>query len=437
MDTRTKFLLALKNNHHQAIGRLVNEIDLTKEIENNKTPIALALDLNMWDCIDAIVRNKKAGLNDKFQYGKALVAAVELGRLDSAKMLLEAGAASKDWWITANGDRCLHVAVRKRNIAMIALLKSFDFPMNKENDAKKTPLLLAYELGYEDCADALNGKYGNALLDAVAKGQLDVVKILLGAGVPRDVRNSEDDSCLHIAIKKCNIAMIELLLSFNVSLTIEDAKKHTPIQTAAYLNNWDCVDAIAKKKKADLKDEARYGDALYCAAFHNKIDSARTLLEAGASKNWHETATSNGCLHHAVIQKNKLMVALLLSFGFNLNETNLKNQTPQQLAESLKVDTFYEGWKKYFHEETLLVNNALTVLAQGYRRENSVFHRMPSAVLEYILPFLSREVLKHTDTIDNKLNTFAKVSKHSFLNASAKRGVFESEQEAKKVLQMK
>jgi hypothetical protein len=88
MSVKDNLLLAIKNNDHDAVARLISQINPKEEIENNRTPIQLAADLKHWSCVEVIAKNVKANSEDEGRYGFALIRAVEFNQLDTAKILL-------------------------------------------------------------------------------------------------------------------------------------------------------------------------------------------------------------------------------------------------------------------------------------------------------------------------------------------------------------
>src|SRR5437868_2783239 len=136
---------------------------------------------------------------------------------------------------------------------------------------------------------------------------------------------------LLMAIKSNHPQAIARLVN-NVDMKEEIENKQTPIQLAYTLGHWDCVEAIARNKKADTTDTGKYGDALRVTVNHDRVDTARILLEAEASKTWYNISDGDRCLHIAVRKQNKQMIALLLSFGSDLTTENTAKQTPAQLA---------------------------------------------------------------------------------------------------------
>jgi len=327
-------------------------------------------------------------------------------------------------------DHLLMAIKSNHRDAVARLIRQVDYKEEIEN--KKTPIQLARDLGHWDCVEAIASnkktdavdaaRYGDVLLTAVKEDRLASTRILLEAGgASRSwFTPAEGDRYLHAAIRRQNLEMIVLLLSFDCDVKKENKAKQTPIQLARDLDDWNCVETIAKNKKTDAADTARYGDVLLTAVEKDRLASTRILLEAGASRIWHTTAEGDRCLHVAVRKRNAPMVALLLSFGFDLKKENTAKQTPLQLADSLKVSSIREGWKIYYDVTSLKM--ALPVVIQSMRQQKSAFYKVPYACCELIVSFLSQQAPELKETVRSSQNALAKISANCFLSTSP--GIF-------------
>jgi hypothetical protein len=326
MRARENLLIAIKSNHYKAVGRLITQVDHTKEIENKKTAIEIAANEDSWESVEVIAKNKNTDAIDIARYSYALFHAVNQNRLETAKILLEAGSL-RDW------------------------------------------------------------------------------------------RDEEGDSYLHAAVENENIPMIELLLSFNCAINIKNTKNRTPIQLSYDLKNWVCVETIAKNKRTDMTDTAKYSSALLHSVTANRLDTSRILLEAGALCDAVvERETDDRCLHQAVRRDNEKMIALLLTFNASLEARNIGGYTPRELASKLGHTGFQEGWKIYYDAECLKIITTLIIFAQATRQPSSKLFKIPDNCLESIIPFLSRESIEQIDTMEAKRNSLAKISTHCFIN---------------------
>jgi hypothetical protein len=201
-------------------------------------------------------------------------------------------------------------------------------------------------------------------------------------------------------------AIVRLIKCIDLKEDIENKK--TSIELLSSLGYWSCVEAIARDKRTDAADTARYGSALYYAVCEDRVETARILLEAGASKKWCNSSNGDRCLHIAIRKNNRPMIALLLFFGFDLKERNTHEQTALQLAESLNVDSLNEGWKMYYDLTTLRM--ALPVVVQSMRQYKSAFNKIPYACSELIVSFLSPQAVALKETVKSAQCSIIKVS---------------------------
>ncbi len=218
-----------------------------------------------------------------------------------------------------------------------------------------------------------------------------------------------------MAIKSNHPQAVARLVN-HIDLTKEIENKLTPIQLAVELGHWECAEAIAKNKKADADDSARYGDALLDAVEQNRIDTAKLLLEAGASKTliWDDGDTA---LHLAIRKGYTKMLALLLSFDFDLTVKNNANKTPEQLATSLYVNHLKDAWKMYYNSEMIKIYNILAVFVQAMRQPGSTLYKLPLAVIDAILiPYLGKYIVKGVDTLTRTKEGITKISARCFIN---------------------
>lgn len=128
------------------------------------------------------------------------------------------------------------------------------------------------------------------------------------------------------------------LLHCNLASKVPEHKGKTPVEIAASLEHWDCVEAIASGKKTDAMDTSRYGSALLSLLLNpkpsadRKLQTAKKLLEAGALTTYRDEASADSCLHVAAKANQQHIIQLLLEFKSDLTATNLAQQTPIEIA---------------------------------------------------------------------------------------------------------
>lgn len=121
--------------------------------------------------------------------------AASSGQLDVVMELLERGADITP--VTAHGETALSVAVRKEYTEIAQLIAS------KDKSAQNEHHVLSF-------------------LAAAEHGQVDIVRSMIGKGVPYDAQDSKGKTALMLAAKAGHLDIVRLLLSYNVDLFIRD-----------------------------------------------------------------------------------------------------------------------------------------------------------------------------------------------------------------------
>lgn len=340
---------AIKKNIPLKIEKLIKDGAELFAIKDKKNPIELAVDLEHWKCVDAIlaaapVMNSK----DTNRYGSALLSAIKADRRTTAETLLKAGA-STTWYSTDDENYSLHWAIKNHNIAIIAPLIKAGASITQPNKANQTPMQMAVSLEYWDCVleiiieagDDLD-EVGSVLIEAIKANRDQIVELLLKKNVSTGWHTQNDNNyALHWAVKKYNNYILTLLINHKANLAQTNKANMTPIHLAANLGNWSSIETIAKAVSTDDKDTYHYGEALLAAIQKNQIKTAEILLKAKTPA----TSEEHRYLHEAVSASTPEMVKLLLRYGAKISQTNRIGETAFEVACSSR---------KWAHAETLI-----------------------------------------------------------------------------------
>ena len=170
---------------------------------------------------------------------------------------------------------------------------------------------------------------------ALANNDEKQVAKLLDEGVPPDwIMPDTRGTFLHWAIAtKKSVAIVNLLLSKQPNLRVNNINCKTPILLAAKMQDWDTVLVLGKHKQKGRDYSDVNGEALVEAVKANAEKTVKELAEAGA-------IIQNICLFEAITKRNRDMVLLLLSYNADLQSRILTsgNQyvTPIMMAAELK-----------------------------------------------------------------------------------------------------
>lgn len=123
--------------------------------------------------------------------------------------------------------------------------------------------------------------------EALEKGDLDTVDVMLAAGEARVTQPLDDYSAqpIHLAAGKGNIALIDLLVRHGADVNAMDKDDETPLITAAKWNEPQAVIKLLELGAArDHRDKGGM-TALFRAAMDNRTQVVEILTNAGADPN--------------------------------------------------------------------------------------------------------------------------------------------------------
>ena len=229
-----------------------------------------------------------------------LHAAVENGHLETARLLLEAGAAQSD---SMEGATPLIIALQYRHPAIAMLLLE---------EASGDPKINAKV--------PVDGS--SALFVASLYGYGEVVSRLLQRSVKVNIKNMRGQTPLSAAISSNNLDIVNMLLEAGATLADEKTKQDlSPLQSAVLTKSVTIVRNILSKLP-DLKsiEEAVNSPgpdrqtALHLS-LNGPLDIVQLLLDHGAELDARVGSTLATPLHMAALRGRAEVVALLLSRG--------------------------------------------------------------------------------------------------------------------------
>lgn len=256
------------------------------------------------------------------RYGETLVHwAVRSGSKD----LLEAAIKAKVpvTGMDRDGITALHHAVLSEDAGMVALLLKAGAPVNKS----------AMKPGqkFVDHTGKIHSGEDDLLAVAVRKGNEEVIRILVAAGVNLNARENRYDryTALNRAVAKGRYGISTILLDAGADPNLGDRYKRTPLHTAVDRGDLQSLNAlIAKKAKLNVQDED--GETpLYQAARKGKAPMVEALLKAGANPDVPTRKAKRSCLHEA---RDPAVVSLLLAAKADPNAKDSDRETPLHAA---------------------------------------------------------------------------------------------------------
>ena len=212
--------------------RLLIEVGADINITNNNQWTALhrAAYYGYNNIVDMLIHTPHVNVNLRNEYGQTpLYVAVDRGREQSARLLIDAGADIKI-----------------------------------SNHKQRTALHLAASNGHSSIVGEL----------------IKVPHLNL------NVRNENGQTPLHVAVINGMVASARLLIDAGADINIPDKYQQTALHLAAYFGYDDIVDSLIKRPNVNINSRDEDGDTpLHVAADNGRAASARLLIDAGADIN--------------------------------------------------------------------------------------------------------------------------------------------------------
>ncbi len=265
------------------------------------------------------------------------------GRNISLDSLLGYGASLEDRDNQGRSALMITVSRDLYGTAEYLLNRGID-PLTKDNSGW-TALLLAldksaeYDGGFHRIYDLLAGRgLGFSITDApvpdiafhaARSGNRDVLELLLGKGLDRNIRNSHGDTLLHAGVLHEDMAAY--LLGLGLDKNVLNRENETPLILAV---KGDAIDSVRLLLREDAWLEQRDRDgktALLYSADGAELEILRMLIVVG-SDIFITDREGNTALHLAAKSGTPEGVRLLLTAGIYVNSTNGDGKTPYEVS---------------------------------------------------------------------------------------------------------
>ncbi|WP_165866175.1 ankyrin repeat domain-containing protein [Lucifera butyrica] len=179
---------------------------------------------------------------------------------------------------------------------------------------------------------AANGAGSGNFIDAVQKGDMAKIQILLQAGADVNQRDEREKTPLIIAVENGNLLLTEELIAWGADLNVPDAWDNTPLLIAARKTDNNMLHILLNAKaNPDLSNKNSI-TPLIASVQRGNTGAVKMLLEYRANINAQDSL-GRTALMWAVSKKNEALVRLLLENGADARIADRENQTALTLAE--------------------------------------------------------------------------------------------------------
>ena len=241
----------------------------------------------------------------------------------------------------SNRYSLIHWAVHHNNLDMLRFLISKGVAINYLNQERITPIELAAQKGYWDCAATLAENfsilllYYKALVHAISVNRATADKLFVANCCARWSLTDTGNTLLHLAAENGDLAMICFLVDDKCfSTSAKNKVRKIPIELAVEKEHWECAKYLASQQ-INARDNTHFYRALKIAVPANK-EKARELLEENKYSRTPLADTGDTLLHLAAIDGDIETIRFLISQGFSATTANNNDKTPLQLAAQAK-----------------------------------------------------------------------------------------------------
>lgn len=274
-----------------------------------------------------------------------------MGRAALQKSILMMGASQ----LVRSIYRCnLHLAALGGNVDEVAELLNDGFDVNALDPFRSTTALHdAVERGHIDVisilvdrgadVEAKNGSGYTPLHEAILAQKLDCCRRLIEKGANPNARTGNDWPLLHVACEACtSIEIPKVLLDAGADIDAVSAggrsALHLVCEGAIRRPVRCCELLLAKGCRVDIRDSQGW-TPLHRAIYHGHVELCRLLVSNGADTSARITARHVTPLHLAVIYDLRDVFELLLDNGADANAADCNKSTP--LHHAIRLDNAF------------------------------------------------------------------------------------------------
>ncbi|XP_053329006.1 histone-lysine N-methyltransferase EHMT1 [Spea bombifrons] len=252
------YFSARQGELQKVLMMLVDGIDPNFKMEQHskRTPLHAAAEMGHTSICHMLVQAGANLDNSSEDQRTPLMDAAENNHLETVKYLVRAGALldPKD----SEGSTCLHLAAKKGHYELVKYLLSSDkidvncqVKSRDQDDGGWTPMIWATEYKH-----------------------VDLVKLLHSSEADLNIRDNEENICLHWAAFAGSVEIAEILLASKCDLRAVNIHGDSPLHIAARENRYECV-MLFLSHGSDVSLKNKEGETpLECASLNSPVWAA-------------------------------------------------------------------------------------------------------------------------------------------------------------------
>ncbi|KAI4455209.1 molting protein mlt-4 [Holotrichia oblita] len=268
---------------------------LSRRIKNKKIAAML---------IKALVKSFRT-----YSWSSLLYGVVYEGNIETVEMILKVGLNVNIQ--DKNGNSLLSLAVLYRRKNVVELLARYHVNVNMTNNAGQT-----------------------ALFEASRMCDVELVEMLLNLGADINIADKNDDTILHIAVKRrYSNDCVRLLLQHGADVNCRNTMGETPLFVTVKINNRQTMEILLNAGANVNIQDINGNTALHIASSEGKYNTemVEMLLNANANVNI-VNESGDTPLHKAVSARNEDAVRLIVQHQADVSVTNCRQETPLYIA---------------------------------------------------------------------------------------------------------
>ncbi|KAF0698896.1 hypothetical protein As57867_010456, partial [Aphanomyces stellatus] len=247
---------------------------------NQDTPVIMAASNGHTNIVKLLIeRGANLSATNKSKINPLHAAVIE-NRVDVVRVLLEAGADVNS--LNAVGKTSLMVATEKGHVDIVQVLVASG---KIDHAAKHAAFDIAAKNGHASIMELLGKEREKKFFEAIERLDTTGLRDILATGVP-DINKLQDGFApLHMGVAKGNIDIVAILLDHGAAVDVVagTAKdQNTPLIIACGNGNLSAVEMLTERGAKLSATNEKNNTPLLAAVMENRVDVATFLLGAGA-----------------------------------------------------------------------------------------------------------------------------------------------------------